>query len=190
MEEATRTVAEDSPSSETGNAGLTASAEASLAGEAAEELRPQKPLSEREIRELRRVYFTVRHDTLKECGHKHDRIHEPKNNCERCWFVFFNTHGELIQTADKAFQENGKNFIESIRGRKFLKYFLRYMATIAQLRKVLQENEDARQANKVEAVGTGGEVSGEAVRGDEGTPEVGGEGRSEAAVDSHEPANA
>lgn len=99
----------------------------------------QKRLTETQFRALRRAYFTVRHPHVRECGHKVDQINQPKNNCEYCWFAFFSSHGELVQTADRAFQEQGSGFLDSMRGVKFRKYFLRYMSTMAKFQREADE---------------------------------------------------
>ena len=96
------------------------------------ELRPApRQISEAELKQLRRMYFTVRHDRVEECGHRFDRLNEPRTNCHYCWWAWFNSHGELVQTVDKAFQEQGAAFVIKLRGRKFLKGFLMYMSTLA-----------------------------------------------------------
>jgi hypothetical protein len=75
------------------------------------------------------MYFTVRHDVVQPCGHKLDRINQPKGNCEFCWFSFYESHPDLVKTADDAYIRHGAEFLDKIRGIKFRKYFLRYMAT-------------------------------------------------------------
>ena len=122
---------------------------------------PDKPLTEKDFRQLRRVYFTVRHDRVNQCGHRFDRMNEPRTNCQYCWFAFFNTHGELAQTADRAFQEQGKAFLIQIRGAKFTKMFLRFMATLAQFQKEQEKNEPA---GKIEGSGSVGQNVGQEVR--------------------------
>jgi hypothetical protein len=110
---------------------------------------PVKPLTELQFRQLRRAYFTVRHDTVATCGHKIDRLNEPKNNCEYCWWAFFGSHGELVQTADKAFQEQGQNFLDKMRGQKFRKMFLRYMSTLARFQKEQELNNKRAESERL-----------------------------------------
>jgi hypothetical protein len=94
------------------------------------ELRPApRQVSEAELKQLRRLYFTVRHDTVQPCGHKLDRVNQPDNNCEFCWFGFYESHPQLVETADKAYVEQGQRFLDKMRGVKFRKFFTRYMAT-------------------------------------------------------------
>lgn len=100
---------------------------------------PPQQLTEMQFRQLRRAYFTVRHARVEECGHKLDPINQPGNNCEYCWFGWLNAHGELVQTADKAFQEQGKAFLIKMRGVKFTKMFLRFMATLAKFKQEADE---------------------------------------------------
>ncbi len=92
-------------------------------------------LTETLMRTLRRKYFTVRHPQLEQCGHKLDMIAQPKNNCEICWWHFYNTHPQLVEVADQFFRTHGKNAMVSMRGVKFVKNFLRYMATVIHLMK-------------------------------------------------------
>ncbi len=92
----------------------------------------------REFKQLRAKYFTVRHKRMEPCGHRLDQINEPRNNCEFCWFAFFQTHGELVQTVDRAIQEQGLDFVERLRGVKFRKMFLRFMSTMAMFQKEIE----------------------------------------------------
>lgn len=95
----------------------------------------------RQFRALRGKYFTIRHKRMEPCGHRLDQVTEPRNNCEYCWFAFFQTHGELVQTADKAAMEQGIDFLDRMRGVKWRKMFLRFMSTVAMFKK---EMEDAK----------------------------------------------
>ena len=101
---------------------------------------PQKPLTERQFRQLRGQYFTVRHHRVQPCGHLLDQINEPTfRNCEGCWFVFFNSHGPLVEVTDKALQEQGFRFLDKMRGRTYRKMFTRFMSTIARMKKESDE---------------------------------------------------
>lgn len=102
-------------------------------------------MTERQFRELRRVYFTVRHNVVHPCGHKLDALNQPRFNCEHCWFGWFETHPDLVTTADRAFQEQGKPFLSKMRGDKFTKMFCRYMRTKLELQK---ETECLKQQEK------------------------------------------
>jgi len=103
---------------------------------------PQKPLTERQFRQLRNLYFTVRHTLVKECGHKIDMINEPRHrNCETCYWAWFSAHGELVQVADRALQEQGKSFLVKMRGRHFYEMFVRYMSTLARFKKEQDDKE-------------------------------------------------
>jgi hypothetical protein len=106
--------------------------------------KPPQTLTETQFRALRRQYFTVRHGRCQPCGHRFDVITEPRTNCEHCWFHWLNEHGELIQTADRAYQEQGERFLTAMRGRKFTKMFLRFMSTLARL-KAEEEKKNAVQ---------------------------------------------
>lgn len=103
-------------------------------------LKPKdKPLTEPQFRALRRAFFTVRHLVLPDCGHKLDQINQPKLNCEFCWWAFFSSHGELVQVTDRAFQEQGSDFLDKMRGIRYRKMFIRYMSTLARLQKEAAE---------------------------------------------------
>ena len=70
---------------------------------------PINHLTEAQFRQLRGRYFTIRHVPVPECGHLIDMINEPRHrNCEWCYWAWFSAHGELVQVADKALQEQGK----------------------------------------------------------------------------------
>jgi hypothetical protein len=77
--------------------------------------------------------FTVKHQKIPVCGHKFVPGTEPRHrNCEHCWFVFFQVHGELTQAVEEVFQKHGKQAVINLRGVKFLDNFLKFMATVAQ----------------------------------------------------------
>jgi len=107
-----------------------------------------KQITEGQLRKLRGQYFTVRHDVVKECGHKIDRMNEPSIGCEWCWWTWFSGHGELVKTTDEALQEHGKEFVIKLRGRRYLKYFLRFMSTLARFKKEQEELEALKAQEK------------------------------------------
>ncbi len=120
----------------------------------------------RQFKALRAKYFTVKHKRMDPCGHRLDAMNEPRNNCEFCWFAFFQTHGELVQTTDRAYQEQGTEFLDRTRGQKYRKMFLRFMSTIAMFKK---EMEDAKgkndgQAGEVESSNGFGEDARQEIR--------------------------
>ena len=105
-------------------------------------------LTDTEIRRLRRQFITVIYPRVAACGHKYIAEEQPRKNCPDCWFTFFQNHGELVQTTDELFNtDGGLELIKTLRGGKFLKMFLRFMSTIAHIKK----NEENMQRN-----GTGG----------------------------------
>lgn len=91
----------------------------------------QKPPTRRELGRLRRQYFTRELPTVTGCGHKADPMREPKNNCQYCWFTFFNNHGELVQAVDELWRKE-PGILVGLKGNKFAKNFLKFMATLAQ----------------------------------------------------------
>jgi hypothetical protein len=112
-------------------------------------------ITERLLRSLRGKYFTVRHVRLGVCGHLLDMINQPRNNCEQCWFQFYNTHPQLVEVADQFFRTHGKKPMIGMRGEKFVKMFLRYMATIIHLMKQegrIPSDTDNQQGNDAGSV--------------------------------------
>ncbi len=131
---------------------------------------PQKQLTEQQFRKLRGLYFTVRHHRVQPCGHLLDQINEPTfRNCEACWFCFFNSHGQLVEVTDKAFQEQGRDFLVKMRGEKYAKMFTRFMSTVARMKK--ESDERAREAES--SNDQAGEVQGSSGSGESVRQEVG-----------------
>jgi hypothetical protein len=112
-------------------------------------LGPQVPvppeITPKLIRELRRKHFTVRHNVLDNCGHKMDLINEPANNCQNCWFNWFNIHPELVKIADEFFGKYGKGPLVAMRGEKFTRNFLRFMSTVERLKREVEERKETCQ---------------------------------------------
>jgi hypothetical protein len=110
------------------------------------ELRP--PSNPDLVGELRKYNQTIRFPRITECGHKYEEYREPRRNCEWCYFAWLNAHGEIVQLADKVFQEEGKDMLIKVKGEKFVKFWLRYMRTVAEFVK-----------HQKESNGTAGEVA-------------------------------
>jgi hypothetical protein len=127
-------------------------------------VQPQQRITPEQFRKLRGQYFTVRHHKVQPCGHLLDQINEPTfRNCESCWFCFFNSHAQLIEVADKAFQEQGPAFLDKMRGKKFTRMFKRFMSTIARLKKESDERARAESSNDQAGEVQGGSSIGESV---------------------------
>lgn len=99
------------------------------------ELRPDKDgrppkITEKLLKQMRGHYFTVKHVLLENCGHKLDMINQPKNNCPDCWWTWFRTHPQLMETADQFYRTHGRGPMVGMRGLKFVKMFERTMATL------------------------------------------------------------
>jgi hypothetical protein len=127
------------------------------------ELQPDKDgnppqLTEALFRKLRGRYFTVKHPELA-CGHKLDLINFPKRNCQDCLFHFFNTHPQLVETADKFYREHGKGPLVAMRGEKFFKAFVRYMVTIIKIAQEQKAREDNGVIGQESASGASGTSS-------------------------------
>jgi hypothetical protein len=101
------------------------------------------PLTQTEIRKLRRQFITVVHPRVAACGHKHVADKQPRHrNCPHCWFAWFQNHGELVQTTDELHStEGGIAMILQLQGAKFLRRFRQFMSTIAHFKaQETQEN--------------------------------------------------
>ena len=106
--------------------------------------RPPK-ITPKLLKQMRGHYFTVKHVLLTNCGHKLDMINQPRLNCENCWYQWFNTHPQLVETADQFFRVHGKGPLIGMRGEKFFKMFVRYMATVIHF---MQEEEAIKAAQE------------------------------------------
>lgn len=95
---------------------------------------PKKPISPAEYKKLMGVYFTQRYSRVEHCNHTFHPENEPRTNCQYCWFAYFQIHGETTQTADECFQKDGKAMLVRVRGERFTKNFLRFMATLAYMK--------------------------------------------------------
>jgi len=106
------------------------------------------PLTEDLMRKLRHHYFTVRHDVAV-CGHKVDRINQPKRNCHICWWAFFQTHETLVKTAHEFYQQYGKERLIALRGRVFVKFFLMFMSTVQHILEQQREKQERNESTRV-----------------------------------------
>lgn len=121
-------------------------------------MRSQQPITEHQFKQLRREHFTVRHDRVQPCDHRFDRITEPRTNCSTCWYAFFDTHENLVTSVDRAYREQGKKFVEKLRGNKFRVFFEKFMSTKFQLEQKLEQEKlkqeklrnDERETREVE----------------------------------------
>lgn len=106
-------------------------------------------LTERLLRKLRAKYFSIKHPVLENCGHKLDLINFPNTHCENCLYTFFNTHPQLVEVTDQFYRTHGKNPLIAMRGVKYFRAFMRYMATVIQFMKEEGRlpSEDVNQPN-------------------------------------------
>lgn len=127
---------------------------------------PKPPeLTDRQIRDLRRKFFTVRHERLTNCEHRFVPTSQPRLNCENCWWTFFNTHPSLVQLTDKFYQEHGKAALIGMRGKRYVTMFGRFMATVNHMK---QEEEALKAINGTQSnesrSNSDGEEGGEDIR--------------------------
>jgi hypothetical protein len=90
-----------------------------------------KIVTRSEMKKYNRAMITRILPKIKECGHSYDEMNQPRTNCEWCWVAWFTAHGEIVKIADECFRAEGRETLVRIRGEKFVKMFLRYMATVA-----------------------------------------------------------
>jgi hypothetical protein len=126
-----------------------------------------KQMTRQVWKQMMRIHFTIRRGTAPGCGHKLSSINvpnekgentifitsDPRKNCDSCWFTYFNTNGQMTNIADECFREAGRDVLERSRGKRFVKYFLRFMSTIARFQR---EAAEKAAANGVEVNGTEG----------------------------------
>ena len=74
---------------------LTPEAQAEVAGDLARA--QQDPIVPKQMtrqvwKQMMRMHFTVRRGRAQPCGHKINIEADPRNNCENCWFTYFNNN--------------------------------------------------------------------------------------------------
>ena len=123
---------------------------------------PPKPPTRKEWGKIMRLFFTIQRGRAKQCGHRlgvveysPDGNHkvrintEPRDNCEFCWFAFFNENADMVATADRCFSEEGESTLVRIRGKKFTKNFKKFLSTMFRFKAELDaQAELARKANE------------------------------------------
>jgi hypothetical protein len=134
--------------SEVGKEEIQAEAAKSLATAEHDPIVP-KQMTRQVWKQMMRIHFTVRRGLAQPCGHKLSTImvpddkgkqsvfitSDPRKNCESCWFTYFNTNGQMTQIADDCFQNAGRDVLERSRGKRFVKYFLMFMSTVARFQR-------------------------------------------------------
>lgn len=96
-----------------------------LAGPAKEAPKPPK-LSEKDLRNLRRQFMTVRLAEVAACGHKFDSRRPPNGNCPDCWYAFFKTAVDLGALHNELTEVGSKGLINKY-GKKYVKYFHHFL---------------------------------------------------------------
>ena len=90
------------------------------------EPKPERP-TEAQIRAMRRQFVTLRHGTVRACGHKIDLSRQPKNNCESCWEAWFKTTDNLLVTLHEHLVTRGLASLKAQFGDKLVKQFARFL---------------------------------------------------------------
>jgi len=104
------------------------------------------------LSKLRGKYFTVRHVRLEDCGHLLDMINQPKNNCPDCWWTWFQTHPQLMETADQFYRTQGRKPLIAMRGLVFVRMFERTMATIIHRQREEQDESGNQQGSNAGSI--------------------------------------
>ena len=92
-------------------------------------------LTKRQLGKIRRVHVTINHPRVTGCLHRLDLTKHPRHrNCHNCWWAWFNNNGGTVTTADELWQAGNSKMIEQLNGTKFLKYFIKFMATVAHMK--------------------------------------------------------
>jgi hypothetical protein len=138
---------------------------------AAVELQP-KEITLSDYKKYMHDFFTRRLKRVSECGHRFDEEREPRTNCEWCWFAYLNMHGDMVKTAHQCFSDEGRDVLERIRGKKFTKFFIRFMATVAEF--VAHQKEIYGESGLIQETGSSGGATQQAVQNNEQPSEVGG----------------
>jgi hypothetical protein len=125
------------------------------------------PFNERTMRMLRGKHFTVRHVYLQDCDHKIDMTNQPGNNCQNCWWTFFQTHAKLVEVANEVYRERGKNILIALRGKKFFVMFCRFMSTVHHF---LEEQKEKDNVHAAKIANESGDTLREVSSGGETTP--------------------
>ena len=91
-------------------------------------------LTKAEIGKIRKQYITVKNPRVIICKHRLNLKSQPRHrNCENCWWAWFQNNGEMVKTADDAYQSGHPEIIVMLQGQKFFEYFVKFMATVARL---------------------------------------------------------
>lgn len=111
-----------------------------------------------EYKKEMREKFTVKHKRIPMCQHKFVPGHEPRHrNCEHCWFVFFQVHGELTQSVEEVYQKHGKTALNRLRGPKFTDNFLKFMSTVASYKAAVEQQAKENDVSTVTTQSSNGE---------------------------------
>jgi hypothetical protein len=78
---------------------------------------------------------SLHYPRLPGCNHKYRHEGLPAHrNCNFCWGAFFQNHGEIVELADEMYRGGGPQELMWLQGKKFVKYFQKFMATVSEIR--------------------------------------------------------
>ncbi len=95
----------------------------------ASQLQPQEPkqYTETELRAMRRAYVTLRHGTVRACGHKTDLSRQPKLNCDSCWTAWLKSSDGLLVKLHEELVTLGLPYLRATYGHKLVQKFARFL---------------------------------------------------------------
>lgn len=134
--------------------GVRAEAVAALSKAENDPIVPPK-MTRKVWKEMMRIHFTVRRPIVKSCGHKINITSDPRSNCPDCWFAYFQNNGQMTQIADECFTQAGRDVLTQSRGKKFVKYFLMFMSTMARFQREAAAAEAEKAKTNEENVDSG-----------------------------------
>ena len=100
-----------------------------------------KPLTRKQIGELRRRYITVTHGTVRACDHKFNPKAQPKLNCVYCWDAYFMTAVDTAAIHDDL-MKGGKKQLVKVYGSVFTKQFGRFLTEQMQAEQETSDSEN------------------------------------------------
>lgn len=76
----------------------------------------------------------LQHPRVPVCDHKYDPRRQPRmRNCDGCWYAFFVHNEQLIKDTDNMFRTQGGQRIADLQGIQYLRKFLGFMNTMAEI---------------------------------------------------------
>lgn len=98
-------------------------------------LQPKTTITKTQIGKANKAMVTIQCPVVSACGHKFDPSRQPRHrNCQSCWFTWLNEHGELVQTAEECYVNEGPEVLTQLQGKVFTHNLLKFLSTVANLK--------------------------------------------------------